>query len=83
MKVALPDRLHRHEHCPLHNPIPQARYTQRPELAVRLRDVDSSCRQRRVCARHQFNADGRKLNVELALHDLLIDPIYPWCSRTI
>src|SRR3954447_25404378 len=77
VKVALPDRLHRHEHCPLHNPIPKIGYTQRPELAVRLRNVDSSCRQRRVGARHQLNAYGRKLVVEIALHDLFIGPVYP------
>jgi hypothetical protein len=25
MKIALPDRLHRHQHCPFHDSIPQTR----------------------------------------------------------
>src|SRR5690242_18376956 len=36
MEITLPDRLHRHQHCPLHNLIPQTWDTERPQLAVRL-----------------------------------------------
>ena len=45
MKIALPDRLHRHQHCPLHDPVPQTRDTQRPQLCLvaRFGDIYSPC----------------------------------------
>src|SRR5690606_6889432 len=51
VEIALPYRLHRHQHGPLHDPVPQARNAERPELTVRFRYIHASCRQRTVRAR--------------------------------
>ncbi|GAA6537323.1 hypothetical protein HC457_23060 [Escherichia coli] len=42
MKITLPYRLHRHQHGPLNNTIPQRGDTQWSQFAVAFRDVNPS-----------------------------------------
>jgi len=46
MKIAFPNRLHRHQHRPLHDSITQTRYAQGPQfrLVTRFRNIHTACR---------------------------------------
>ena len=83
MEITLPNRFHGHQHRSLHNPIPQAWDTKRPQLAVRLRNVNAPRGLRLVGARKQFSTYRRKLSVKVSLHHRLVDSIDARRSRTL
>ncbi|WP_422528427.1 hypothetical protein [Serratia fonticola] len=54
MEITLPDRLHCHQYCPLHNTIPQCGDTQCSLFAIAFRDVNPSGWQGLVVTREKF-----------------------------
>src|SRR5258708_6294479 len=76
MEIALPYRLHRHQHGPLYDPIPQARNAERPELAIRFGYIHASRGQRTIRARQQFFAYRRQFMREICFHHALVDTIH-------
>src|SRR6185312_10612665 len=75
MEITLPDRLHRHQHCPLHDPVPQTRDTEWSELAVCFRYVHAPRSQRAVRARQQLFAYHRQFMLEIRFQHALVNTV--------
>ncbi len=75
MEVALPYRLHNHQHGTLDNAVCQGRYTQWSQLAIRFRDVDSLDRLRAIGAFQQACPQVSQMLIELRLQSLLIHSV--------
>src|ERR1035441_168515 len=58
MKIALPNRLHRHQHRPLHDSIAQTRYTQGPQFLLVTRFTNFHTPRRSRTPRGQGHARG-------------------------
>src|SRR6185312_13762845 len=67
MEITLPDRLHRHQHCPLHDPVPQTRDTEWSELVVQKLPETPHCRALRSAAKskqsHETLAQAHLLDI--------------------
>src|SRR4249920_276201 len=75
VKVALPDRLHGHQHRPLDNTVQQGRYTQWSQLAVGLRDMDSLDRCRTVSAIQQGHSHPLQMMVQIGSKSSLVHSV--------
>ena len=68
MKVALPNRLHDHEHSSLHDPISESRNAQRSLFAIGFRKIDTLGRLRLIRAGQQLGSDRLQLKREFRFH---------------
>jgi len=67
MKITLPDRLHRHQHCPLNNTIPLRGDTLWSQFAVAIRDINPSGWQGLVVTREKFFPETLQLSKQSGL----------------
>lgn len=81
MKVALPYRLHGHQHGALDNAVCQGGYTQRTRLTISFRDIDSLDRFRAVGARQQVRPQIIQMLVQTGVQPLLVHSVNSRCSR--
>ena len=82
MEIALPYRFHRHQHCTLHNSIPETRDTKWSELPVCFRYVHATRGQRMIRSRQQFLAYCRQFMLEIRFHHALVDAVHTRCARS-
>ena len=80
MEIALPYRLHDHQHCALNNTVCQSRYTQRTQLAIRFRDIDPFDRLRAIGALQKVGLQVIQMLVQIALQASLIHSVNARCS---
>lgn len=79
VEVALPDRLHGHQHRPLDDAVQQDRYTQRSQLAVGLRDIDSLDRRWAVSAVQQGHAQPIQMTLQNGSKSSLVHSVKTRC----
>ena len=75
VEIALPDRLHGHQHRPLDNTIQQDRYTQWSQLAVGLRDIDSLDRCRTISAVQQGRPQPLQMMIQMGFKASLVHSV--------
>lgn len=76
VEVALPDRLHGHQHRPLDDAVQQDRYAQ---LAVGLRDMDSLDRRWAASAVQQRHAQPIQMALQNSSKSSLVHSVKSWC----
>ncbi len=76
MEVALPYRVHNHQHGALDDAVCQRRNTQRAQPAIRFRDIDAPDRLRAVCAVQQVHTQVCQMLIQRDLHALLVYSVY-------
>lgn len=79
MEVALPDRLHGHQHRTLDDAVFQGRDTQWTFLAIGFRDIDTLDRLRAVIPRQQVRSQAGQMFRQSSLHPLLVHSVDARC----
>src|SRR5450631_261310 len=79
VEVALPDRLHGHQHRPLDDAVQQDRYTQWSQLAIGLRDTDALDRCRTGAAVQQGHSQPIQMTVQISSKSSLVHSVKTRC----